>query len=244
MIDIMAKNSNLKIEKGEKMKKKACFAFLCIMLLVCACGKSGDLSKGDARDILEKHFKDFYSIFLPQEIAFTFQAPWNYKNVLLAKRMGMVIVKQTSSALGQFGMGNDIEKPGMGDNFSITLTKKGRGYKHLNTADGNICFLIGKITLNDIVDLKKEANGEFTVLFSFTLSLNELGRELMSSLYSNSVNSSGSESCRGKAVISYDPFIKDFLLKKILSSEWKKENWMPMPWIDYVNGKQVVVVAP
>jgi hypothetical protein len=214
--------------------------FLCAIFLF-GCGDSG-LSKGKAKDILESHLKDYYGFLLPQKVEFMGGTVNSYNFILAAKDMGLIDANSTSSIFGSLGVKSYIEKPKLGDVFSITLTEKGNSTQHLIYANKGICFLVGNRKINDIVEIKKGENDQYTVLFSYTLNYNKLGKELSSLAQKKGAKPLNDDlKLRGKAIIVYDPFLKKYIAKSIMWSKWENENWQPQSWTTYVNDKLVLM---
>jgi len=214
------------------MRKIALLCFLLVFSLsLGSCGNS-DLSKGKAKDIINEHFRDYYDLVVPKKAEFSFEAPRGYKNILIAHKLGLVNSKQVSAILGQYGMGHSIEKPSMGDSFLISLSEKGNFAPHLEDIHGNICFLTSQNNIEDILELTKGQDNQYTVLFSFTEKYTDFGKEAM--LVAQQVNSKWTDDnskFRGKATIVYDSFLKKYVLKNLLRSHWEKEQWGPSAWV-------------
>ena len=163
--------------------------------------------------------------------------------------MGLIDANPTSSILGSLGIKSSIDKPKLGDVYSITLTEKGNSTKHLYSENGRICFLLGQRKVDDIVEIKKGDNDQYTVLFSYIFKYNELGKEFFSLVKTkgsevnnpNWTMSDDNPKLRGKAIIVYDSFLKKYVAKSMMWSKWEKENWLPLSWNTYDNDKQVVV---
>jgi outer membrane lipoprotein-sorting protein len=213
------------------MKKAAllCFLFV-LMIALCSCGDAG-LSKGKAKDIIVEHFKDYYDLVVPTKAEFTFEVPGGYKNILIAQKLGLINAKQVSAMLGQYGMGHSIEKPSMGDTFSITLSEKGNSVPHVEDVHGNICFLTSENKIDDILECTKGQDNQYTVLFSFTEKYTDSGKEgFLASKELNSPWSDDNSKFRGKATMAYDSFLKKYVLKNLVRSKWEKEQWRPSKW--------------
>jgi len=226
------------------MKINRYFIFICLVLcttFLFGCGDSG-LSKGKAKDILESHLKDWYGFLLPQKVEFMGGTINSYNFILAAKNMGLIEANSTSSIFGSLGVKSYIEKPKLGDVFSITLTEKGNSTQHLIYANKGICFLVGHRKIDDIVEIKKGENDQYTVLFSYILNYNKLGKEFSSLSQKKGSNPLDDNlKLRGKATIVYDPFLKKYIAKSIMWSNWENENWKPQSWTTYVNDKLVLM---
>lgn len=221
--------------------KKTYLLYLVLVTLLCSCGDSG-LSKGKAKDIIEEHFKDYYDLIVPKKAEFTFEAPRGYKNILIAQRLGIINAKQISAILGQYGMGHSIEKPSMGDTFSITLSEKGNAVPHMEDVHGNIGFLTSQNKIDDILELTKGQENQFSVLFAFTEKYTDFGKEVF--LASKQVQSPWTDDnskFRGKATIAYDSFLKKYVLKNLVRSNWEKEQWRPGKWTTTEKEKKTVI---
>ncbi len=210
--------------------------------LLFSCGESG-LSKSKAKDIIDEHFKDWYGCFVPKKAEFTFQAPPSYKYILATRQVGLVKASQVSSMLGQYGMGHTIEKPSMGDTFTVALTEKGNAAPHVNDKSGNIGFFMGHRKIDGIVEIKKREENQFTVLFSYTFRFNDLGKEIVAAGKQFNIKMTDDNSkLRGKAIIAYDSFLKKYVMKSLLWSDWEKENWQPTMWITSEKDNRIAVM--
>ena len=220
--------------------------FLKLVLVICltitGCGDSG-LGKGEAKTIIDLCIKDDFFFPVPKELKFTFDAPKLYKQVLAAKKLGLVSATQTGSDFGVLGGGSTIEKPAMGSKFSVSLTDSGKKAPSLRSADGGITwFIVGSRSVDEIVEIKKEQDGTFTVSASGKEALNALGKQanpIVKEIFG--VELYGSSRIRYKAQIAYDSFLKKYILKSLQQSPWENENWTTMTWAEETKDGLVVV---
>jgi hypothetical protein len=225
--------------KSTKSSFLVYLGFLFVALL-CSCAESG-LSKGKSKDVIEEHFKDYYDLFVPKKAEFTFEAPPSYKAILTARKMGLINANKVSSTALFFGKGCTIEKPCMGDTFAITITDKGNSIPHLEDKYGNVHFLTSQNKINNILEVTKDQDNQFTVLFSFIEKYNDLGKEVV--LVGKQFNfywTEDNSKFRGKATIVYDSFLKKYVLRNLVRSPWEKENWYPAKWTTDEKGERVI----
>lgn len=209
------------------MKRTAQFCSLLVTLfLLCACGESG-LSKGKAKEIIEAEFKDSYNLFVPKKVKFTLDTPPGYKNILLLRKAGVVNVNQTDQLFGKvLAMNSSIDKPNVGDTFSITLTKKGELAPHLEDAQ-TFYFLSEHRHIDDIVELARGQDNQITVLFAYTSTFSDFGKGMLDFSSQSGASKNNSVKSRGKAIIVFDAFRKDYVLKSVVVSPWDREQWVP-----------------
>jgi len=220
--------------------KAVSFSF--VVLSIQGCGESG-LSKSKAKNIIEPLFKEYYDCPIPQKLHFTFKAPRLYRNVLVAKKLGLADVTQTGSDIGPLGWGSTVEKPKMGSIFTVALTEKGRSTPTMKSQNGITLFLLGTRTIDDVVEIKKESEGTiYTVLFSGTVEFNELGKQSLAiwkDLFGQTLKEKSKY--RYRASISYDSFLKKYVVKSIKFSPWEKEEWLNTSWIEDAEGSRMIV---
>jgi len=255
----------LEIAKKDTIMKNTFrfFGLFIFSLLLCSCGDSGvfqekikeailtveslfgsvdGLSKTKAEEIIKEHFSESYSFCIPKKAAFTYEPPKGHKFILTAKKLGLVDVKQVSAMFGQYGMNSRIEKPNSGDVFSIELSDKGKSVSNVENTNGDICFLTSQRIINDIIEIQSTQDNQYTILFSYIREFNEFGHQSLLDLQPTlNAKSFENSKFRGKATIVYDAFLKEFVLRNVLYSNWDKEVWHPAWWIANIKDKKVVV---
>lgn len=194
----------------------ACLGIPCTLLL-CSCG-GPNLSKGEAKEILEKHIGKCYGLAIPAKVTLTSPLSIRFKYVRLARDLELVDTTQTAEALGSRAS----------DNYDVTLTEKGASHPHFEDKYKNIMFLVSENKIDEIVEIKKDKEKRFTVLFSYTQSYNDLGKEIALEMQQQGLSWIDDNSrFRGMAVLAYDRYLKNFVIKGVMWSEWEKEAWRP-----------------
>lgn len=188
-----------------------------VLLLLASCGGS-DLSKSKAKEILEQHIGKCYGLAVPANVAFTSPQNIRFRHVKLARALELVDTTQTEGASG----------PQLSDYYDVTLTEKGGSYPHFEDSRKNTMFLVAENKIDEIVDIKKNREKQFTVLFSYTQSYSDLGKEIAAEMQQYDLSWIEDNSrLRGRATLVYDSYLKHYVVQSMVWSEWEKENWKP-----------------
>ena len=209
-----------------------------VYLLVClaisslsflsSCGDS-ELSKGEAKEIIEKYISKCYGLAVPKEIIFTSPQDNRYRHVKFARDLELVETTQTSGA----------PLASAPDKFSVTLTEKGNAKHYFEDIYKNTCFLVSENKIDEIVEIKKDndKSKQFTVLFSYTQRYNDLGKEIASNIEQLDLSwLEDNLKLRGRVTLIYDTFLKCYVIQSMMWSEWEKENWRPAIFV--INDKK------
>lgn len=212
---------------------------------LCSCGDSG-LSKEQAKEIIDASFRDNYDLSVPDSILIELGKIFGYQGILSAAKLGVVTTKQVDSVIGQFGARTSIEKPNVGDKFTITVTEKGKAVPHLNDVYGNTCFLTSHSNIIEILEISKSQDNRYTVLFSFSSKYTDFGKSV--ALAAKELNppwawSDDNTRFRGKATIVYDAFLNKFVLTDLIHSDWDKEAWRSLARITIDKGVKTVTYS-
>ena len=187
------------------------------MLLLSSCGDP-NLSKGEAKEILEKHIGKCYGLAIPPNVTLTPPSNIRFKHVRLARDLELVDTAQTAGASGQRAS----------DSYDVTLTEKGASHPYFEDKHKNIMFLVSENKIDEIIEIKKDKENQFTVLFSYTQSYNNLGKVIALEMQQQDLSWIEDNSrFRGRAHLAYDRYLKSFVIKGMMWSEWEKEAWRP-----------------
>ena len=203
--------------------------YLCIALLMACIGAGDasaekyDLTEKQASQIINQHFGEFYKGGKIGTGRFegVIEDEIDRFNKLLGilktwKRTGLIDYKAYKRKMGIYY------------EIVTTLTPKGRSTYHVTGEDNDamVHFVAGKRKLIDIV--KIDADGE-TVYFSYAFEPNELGV-----LWGHKPGR-----FRGKAKIVLDAFLKKYVFKGVMISDWEREKWRSTVWSYEIDGKRV-----
>ncbi len=213
-----------------------------VIVLVCfavvaGCGDS-DLSKSMSKKTIQPCIKEWYGNPVPKTLEFPRHG--QYRGfVINAKNLGLIEVTLKHSLYGFLGVESTIEKPSFESLFNAKLTEKGKKNAALSDREGRVIYFpIASIQIDEVLDIKKEQDGNYTVYASIVEKDSDLGRELM-----QMKGESKPVKSRLKALLSYDKFLKKYVVKKIQSSPWDKEEWGPTRWVEETKEGQRFVVS-
>jgi hypothetical protein len=216
--------------------------FIALILCLLSCGEKG-LSKGEARNLIDNHIKDFYGFTVPEKVRFELFFPEktaaSHKRILTAIGTGIINATFIKGEWGLFAKGT-IHKPVDGEVYSITLTDKGKSIPHLSTKDGQIGFLTGHREIDEIISIEKQKDDQYIVMFSYVFKTNDFYTSVLKEL-NRKPSGETAIKYRGKAIISYDRFLKKYVLKSYKWSLWDKEEWKGTSWIDSLKDSKIIV---
>ncbi len=194
----------------------ACLGISCLLLL-SSCWDS-DLSRGEAKEVLEKYIGKCYGLAVPANVTFTSPQNTRFKLVRLARTLELVDTTQAEGASG----------PRASDNYDVVLTEKGSAHPHFEDTRKNIMFLVSENRIDEIIEIRKNGEKQFTVLFSYTQTYNDLGKEIALEMQQYDVSwIEDSSRLRGRATLAYDSYLKSYVIRGMMWSEWEKEKWKP-----------------
>jgi hypothetical protein len=192
----------------------ACLGITALSFLP-SCGDS-ELSKGEAKKIIEMYITKCYGLAVPANVILTSPPNNRYKHVKLARDFELVETTQTPGT----------SRPYAQDNFNVTLTAKGNANPYFEDVNKNICFLVSENKIDEIIEIKKDNSKQFTVFFSYTQRYNDLGKEVALEVKQlGLVWLENDSKLRGRITLIYDSFLKRYVIQDMLWSEWEKENW-------------------
>lgn len=194
---------------------------LCLWILGLLCLSScgdGNISKGEAKEIIEKYMGKCYGLAVPARVTLTSPPDIRYQHVRLARALELVDTAQAPDASG----------PRASDTYDVTLTEKGGSHPHFEDNRKNTMFLVSENRIDEIIEVKKENKKQFTVLFAYTQNYNDLGKEIANEAQQHDLSwiENGSK-LRGRVTLVYDSYLKSYVAQGMMWSEWEKENWKP-----------------
>lgn len=159
-----------------------------------------------------------YGLAVPANVTFTSYQNNRFKRVRIARTLELVDTTQADGTSG----------PHASDIYDVTLTEKGASHPHFEDARKNIMFLVSENKIDEIIEIRKENKEQFTVLFSYTQSYNNLGKEIALEMQQYDLSWIEDNSrLRGRAALVYDRYLKSYVIRGMMWSEWEKENWKP-----------------
>lgn len=193
--------------------------YLGILGLLClsSCG-DGNISKSEAKEIIEKYMGKCYGLAVPARVTLTSPPDIRYQHVRLARTLELVDTAQAPDATG----------PRASDTYDVTLTEKGGSHPRFEDNRMNTMFLVSENKIDEIIEVKKENKKQFTVLFAYTQNYNDLGKEIANEVQQHGLSwiENGSK-LRGRVTLVYDSYLKSYVAQGMMWSEWEKENWKP-----------------
>ena len=194
------------------------------------------LSSSTARELLQPRIAREYGLVVPKNAEFTWRPPPRYDSILLAESVGLVSAAHTTAMVQYYGMERrTIRKPDMGDKFTVSLTEKGKASEYWDGqgTSSEFFFLTAANTVDEILDITQDPEGQYLVLFSFVQNQTTLGKEIAAAAKASGQSwAVDGARYRGKATIVYDGFLKLHVLKKLYRSPWEREEWGESSWLE------------
>jgi len=205
-------------------KTAIAYLLLCLgissLSFLFSCGDS-ELSKGEAKNIIEKYIGKCYGLAVPANVILTSSPNNRATHVKIARDLELV---ETTRAPGTSGASSD--------NYDVALTQKGNANPYFEDIHKNIIFLVSENKIDEIVEIKKDRSKQFTVLFSYTQRYNDLGKEIALGINQFGLSWLENDSkLRGRVTLVYDAYLKRYVIQNMMWSEWEKENWRPAVFI-------------
>lgn len=120
----------------------------------------------------------------------------------------------------------------IGDVFKVEITSKGQNIPHFITPDDKIAFQTMTRKVDEIVQIETDDKDNYTVYFSYSGTPTEPGKAIVfdRDIYKY----------KGKAIIKYDVFTKQYLLDNLFWSHWDRLEWGNTSWVAIEGGKKVI----
>lgn len=201
--------------------------FLIIFLSACSqITETGQPSKSDAKKVIQDSIETYYTT-LPTKVEAT---PFVIdQNVRKAESIG-IIRTVLKSGLNMGNKNRTYSKDTLiGDVFDVQITEKGKSLPHRVTPQ-IIAFVTMIRKVDDIVQVEAVDKTSSTVLFTYIGTPSEAGR----AWFENK-----EYKWKGKAMIIFDPFKKQYVLDNLFYSEWNQLEWKPTGWIVKEDGDKL-----
>lgn len=231
---------------GQWLEPVLALAVLSLSLSAC---QDGSISKSEAKSLIEAHLSDEYGLVVPEAVFMDFERirdPDQLQANLVGPRLALDLGLVTGIRTTQNGYRENLSEVKKNadalSRYDFAITAKAKTIPHW-AGNGALWFVTARNEIVDVLQITPTAAGDQEVLFAFVEKYTPLGLEAVSSAERRGEwkwTEDGTK-FRGKATLRYDEFLKKFVLRNLLRSDWQNETWRPATWAEHGDQEKLII---